>query len=43
MKADKCWKSADRCEDCPADNPDNKCSEYLPEKKVDKVIKIESK
>lgn len=37
----KCWESEDRCDDCPVDNPDNKCSEYKPvdkkkQKKADK-------
>ncbi len=24
----KCWEKEDRCGDCPADHPENKCSEY---------------
>lgn len=31
--SNKCWESEDRCEDCPKDNPDNRCSEYKPAEK----------
>ncbi len=35
-----CWESEDRCDDCPAKHPENKCSEY---KRVDKSRKNENK
>ena len=34
-----CWESEDRCEDCPRDNPENKCSEYKPANKREKKSK----
>lgn len=24
----KCWERDERCEDCPVDHPENKCSEF---------------
>mgnify|MGYP006943761659 CR=1 FL=1 len=32
----KCWESSDRCNDCPRDWPDNRCSEYLRDEKKEK-------
>ncbi len=35
-----CWEKEDRCEDCPADHAENRCSQY---KKDLTAVETESK